>query len=290
MVRVGVIGHTGNQGKSLDKIFCRHPRAEIVYRHSLSEPSEKPLSKSRTECIFLAVDRGITKQYEHELEDIRAIDLSADHRLCDDWPYGLPELNRDKIKNARKVANPGCYATDAILPLWQFRGIIDDIHIEAYSGVSGRPGQKVDETKGIEKYASGREHYQVAEIEKALERRIVSFEPHIVYPVWTGIVSKIEAKINAANAADYLSGKNPLTNQPFVKFIDLGIPEEIDLSYIKEKTGLVEGTNICYISFAIKRDTITIISVLDNIMKGGAGQAVQNFNIMYGFDETEALI
>lgn len=290
MVRVGVIGH-GRLGKPLVKFLRGHPNAEIVYLHSNSEPSKISLSESGSEFVFFSGDNGTSRQYEHEWEGLRGvIDLSADHRLCDDWPYGLPELNKDKIRKAQRVANPGCYATAVLLPLLPFEGILDDVHIKAYSGVSGRSGQEVDETRGIEKYGGGREHYQVKEIEKTLGRQIVSFEPHIVYPVWTGLVARIEAKLNAADALDRLLYKNPLNNQPFVKFKDLGIPEEIDLAYIKEKTKLTEGTNFCYISYAVKSDSITIVSVLDNLIKGGSGQAVQNFNLMYGFDETEGLL
>ena len=297
MIKVGVIGHTGRLGKPLVEKLKKHPYAEIVYTHSTSEPSKITLLESKAELLFSALDKRISKEYEHEWQYIRVIDLSIDHRLDDEWVYGLPELNKDRIKGARKVANPGCYATAILLALLPIKDYLSDVEIKAYSGVSGRYGQEVIENGGIERYAQGREHQQVAEIEKWLGKRIEYFEPHIVYPIETGIVAKIEAQLNTDPSKIKSIYEESFKDKPFIKLTrftsikDLEANDlNLNLNYLKGTLEEVVNTNFCCISFNVDKDKIKIVSKLDNLIKGGSGQAVQNMNLMYGFDERTGLL
>ncbi len=291
MVKVGIIGHKGEVGKALVEILNKHPYAEVVYTDSKSDPNKIPLSESEAELFFLALPQGKSKNYLDSINGkTRVIDLSIDHRNSNEWVYGLPELNKDKIKDAQKVANPGCYATAVLEALLPIKKVVNNIHIKTYSGVSGRSGQQVIEDGGIEGYAKGREHKQVPEIEKCLGKQIESLETNIVYPLWTGLVAKIEARLEGDSSEIDFLYKNLFCNETFLELVNFQPVKEINLESLKERFNKVENTNFCYISYGVDEKGVTIISVLDNLIKGGAGQAVQNMNIMYGFDEKEGLI
>lgn len=281
-IKIGVIGHTGRLGKPLVEILKNHPYAEIDFTHSNSEPNKKGLAASKAELFFLALPYGESEEYTKILEGKRLIDLSIDHRFHEGWVYGLSELNKDKINEAEKVANPGCYATAILEALFPIKDLVSNIRIKAYSGVSGRPNQEVVEDKGIERYAQEREHPQVAEIEKYLGKQIEYFEPHLVYPLKTGIVAVIDAQLKDKS-------KIMLENSDFIRLVDFQA-EEIDVPYLKKTLSGLADSNFCNISFDVNGNSIKIISALDNLIKGGAGQAVQNFNLMYGFDERTGLI
>ena len=128
-------------------------------------------------------------------------------------------------------------------------------------------------------YSEGREHPQVAEIEQSLGKQIEFFEPHLVYPIKTGIVVVINAQLKSRFSTDEL-----VSNHEFLKLADFK-PDNVDIDYLKNIIKEVENSNFCKIAYNIDESNITIISALDNLIKGGAGQAVQNFNIMYGMDE-----
>ena len=279
MIKVGIIGHTGRLGKPLVRILSKHPYAEIVYVSSRSKPNNLHPSESEAEVFFLALPYGESETKLYGLEGRKVIDLSIDHRCDDRWVYGLPELNREKIENAYRVANPGCYATAILEALLLIKDLIVNIKIKAYSGVSGRPDQPVIKEGGIEQYAKDREHAQVAEIEKHLGKQIESFEPHLVYALDTGIVAVIDAE---------LKGRPLFEGSEFVKLTEFK-PFEKNIQYFNRSLRGLKSANCCNISFDVNEDSVRIISSLDNRVKGGSGQAVQNFNLMYGFDETTGL-
>ncbi|HLD49055.1 MAG TPA: hypothetical protein VJB11_01715 [archaeon] len=112
MVKIGVIGHTGRLGKPLVSMLEKHPYVEIVYTESRKEGKQGNLDGG--ELFFLALPYGESEKYIDKIKEKRIIDLSIDHRDNPEWVYGLPELNRENIKNARYVATPGCYATSVI--------------------------------------------------------------------------------------------------------------------------------------------------------------------------------
>lgn len=281
MINIGIIGHTGRLGKPLFKILSNHPYANISYFQSTDKKSKSDISD--TELVFLALPYGQSEEYILQVEGKKIIDLSIDHRLNSNWVYGLPELNRDKIITAERIASPGCYATSVLEALLPIRNLLTDIEIIAYSGVSGRPNQPIIEDGGIERYAKDREHHQVAEIEKYLGMEIKSFEPHLVYPLDTGIVAIINAQIQDPSKVQY-----SFEDKPFVSLVDFELGKGVH--YLNKTLTNVKNSNNCHVSYCVEGKSITIISALDNLIKGGAGQAVQNFNLMYGFEETTALM
>ncbi len=242
------------------------------------------------------------------------IDFSADYRLAPDvykiWYgvehkdkenlpkaiYGLPELYRDAIKKAALVANPGCYPTSIILgiaPILKEKAIhLDHIIADSKSGVSGA-GRKPDlalsfceVNENLRAYKVN-EHQHKPEIGKILSdvagKEIdVIFTPHLI-PMNRGILSTIYLKLNKKmdTKAALEIYKNFYKGKPFVRISDEGkLPQVRD----------IVGTNYCDIGLKVTGDTLIVVSCIDNLKKGAAGQAVQNMNIMCGFDETEGLV
>lgn len=274
MIRVGVIGHTGRLGKPLVEILNKHPFAEITYTESRKEGSKGDLLK--TDIVFLALLYDDGKEHMQKLEGKRIIDLSIDHRLDDDWVYGLPELNKEKIKDARRIANPGCYATSVILGLVPIKKKVFGVNISSTSGISGA-GMEVQEEDNFLVYKEGRIHQQIPEIEKALGIENILFVPQRIDTTDRGIISTIFADYVGSRYLVELY-KEFYSSMPFVR-----IKEKIE-------TKNVNGTNYCDIKISGYEERVVIISALDNLIKGGSGQAVQNFNIMYGFDERTGLV
>ncbi|MBI5683027.1 MAG: N-acetyl-gamma-glutamyl-phosphate reductase [Deltaproteobacteria bacterium] len=261
---------------------------------------------------------------------IWVIDLSADFRLKDPkvyetWyekhtakdllkkaVYGLPEIYRPKIKNAQLVANPGCYPTSAILGLMPLikNKLIDTntIIIDSKSGVSGAGREAkletsfVEANEGFKAYKIG-EHRHTPEIEQCLshiakEKITVSFSPHLL-PVNRGILSTMYADIKTQKPAPagskqgskvksqkemiFDAYKKCYSNEPFIRIM----PEDV-LPNIQQ----VKGSNFCDIGIKVDERTnrVVVVSVIDNLVKGASGQAVQNMNIMCGLHEKTGLL
>lgn len=246
----------------------------------------------------------------------RVIDLSADYRFNDaavyeQWyephmnpenlkeaVYGLPEVRREKIGGARLVGNPGCYPTSVILGLMPLlkKRLIDTttIIVDSKSGVSGAGrGAKVENlycevNDGFKAYGVGGVHRHIPEIEQELsvlagERITITFTPHLV-PMDRGILSTIYARLSGnATSADLVKLYDDFYDgEPFVRVLPAGsVPS----------TSHVRGSNFCDIGIAVDSRTgrVVVVSAIDNLVKGAAGQAVQNLNIMYGFPETLGL-
>jgi len=244
------------------------------------------------------------------------IDLSADYRLHDPevyavWydrhlnpellpeaVYGLPELRREAIAGARLVANPGCYPTSVILGLMPLlkEGLIDTASIiaDSKSGVSGAGrGAKVDSlycevNEGFKAYGVGGVHRHIPEIEQEIsllagKKTIISFTPHLV-PMDRGILSTIYASpLKPIKAADlYALYEEHYDGEAFVRILGQG-------EY--PSTAFVRGSNFCDIGITLdeRANRIIVVSALDNLVKGAAGQAVQNMNIVCDFPETMGL-
>jgi N-acetyl-gamma-glutamyl-phosphate reductase len=269
----------------------------------------------RADCVFSCLPHGVTANIVPELlaAGTRVVDFSADYRLDDaatyvEWyehqhpdparlgktVYGLPELFREKIPTADLVANPGCYTTSAILalaPLVQANLIeTDDIIIDAKSGVSGAGRTPKLNTlfpecnESISAYGVGK-HRHTPEIEQIVARATgrkpnVIFTPHLV-PMDRGILSTIYARPTGnANEAALLEALSEFyRREPFVKIVD-HLPSSKDTS----------GTNACHITARVVRGRVLLFSSLDNLIKGASGAAAQNFNLMFGFNETTALL
>jgi N-acetyl-gamma-glutamyl-phosphate reductase len=273
-----------------------------------------------SDVVFLCLPH--TKSMEAASVIIKAgkkvIDLSADFRLKDnkvyeEWygvkhtkplllkqsVYGLPEINRKAVKGAEFVANPGCYPTGIILgafPAVKANLVVaSDILVNSISGVSGA-GRKssgalmFSELNGSLKAYKLVNHQHTPEIEMGIimgsgnSKVKVSFNPHLA-PVNRGIVSTVsfslKKKITTANALDLY--KKTFQDEPFVRILQEGqLPE----------TRFVTGSNYCDIGIKVdpRMKRLIVVSVIDNLVKGAAGQAVQNMNLMCGFEETTALL
>ena len=273
------------------------------------------LDWSGIDLAFGALPHATTQEVVAALpEHVRIVDLSADFRLRDvaayeRWygrphgapelqasaVYGLPEFYRDEIASARLVANTGCYVATSLLPLVPLlqAGLIDadEIIIDAKSGVTGagraaKEGSLFAEVStGIHAYGVGA-HRHMAEIDQELgaaagREVVASFTPHLV-PMNRGMLATIYARAEGGAQAVHAALAERYTSEPFVGVLPFGnIPQ----------TRHVVGSNMCRIGVATDRrpNRVIICSVLDNLMKGASGQAVQCMNIMLGLDETAGL-
>lgn len=270
------------------------------------------------DCVFTATPQGfcMSEISENVLEKCKIIDLSADFRLKDakiyeKWykiphtkpeflgeaVYGLCEIYREKIKNARLIANPGCYTTCAILSLYPLlnAGIIDtqSIIIDAKSGKSGAGrGEKLEnlfcETNENFAIYGVKNHRHTPEIDQELSFAAkkalkVQFTPHLV-PMQRGILSTIYANLMQDLSEDELREilAKFYAKEPFIRLLPKGVCPQ---------TKFARGTNLVFITVFKDERTkrLIIASALDNLTKGAAGQAVQNMNLLFGFDEIEAL-
>ena len=269
----------------------------------------------RADCVFGCLPHAASAEAVSELlaAGCRVVDFSADYRLDDpaiykQWygvehpdpqrmpetVYGLPELYRDRIKGAQLVANPGCYPTSAILALAPLlkSGTVspDGIVVDSKSGVSGagknpKPHLHFPEAnENFAAYGVG-QHRHTPEIDQILSsyasvETSVVFTPHLV-PMDRGILtttySEPMSTIETGQALQVL--KDHYQDEPFVRVID-------ELPSTKH----VAGTNFCDVTARVVRGKVLTISVIDNLVKGASGAAVQNFNLMYDFPETTALL
>jgi N-acetyl-gamma-glutamyl-phosphate reductase len=240
-------------------------------------------------------------EYAKDLET-KIVDLSADFRLKDvktyedtykvkhtakeliaEAVYGLPELHREEIKDARIVANPGCLASGAILALWPLADKMDigNVIIDSKTGYSGAGREPKDNLlervkENLMPYKIGF-HRHVPEMEQELGIT-VHFTPH-VFDVFRGIITTVHALGNWDLDSVKKIYEKSYKDEPFTKVID-GVPSLQD----------VKGTNDCQVgAFTLDCERLIIVSALDNLTKGASGAAVQNMNIMAGFDEREGM-
>lgn len=286
------------------------------YELAFSDPAAAPLKDC--DCVFFATPNGVAMSQARALLDAGAkvVDFSADFRLKDRavWEkwykvahaspelfgeavYGLPEINRERIRKARLVANPGCYATAvqlALLPLVE-TDFVDHRHLiaDAKSGVSGA-GRKAEvdilfseATDNFKAYAvKGHRHHpeimeSLASLEGVTGRSLgLTFVPHLV-PMVRGILATVYARITAETDFQGLYERR-YGGEPFVDVLPPGTQPE---------TRWVRGTNQCRIAVhrPMDGDTLVVLAVEDNLVKGAAGQAIQNMNLMFGFPEAQAL-
>lgn len=336
MIRVGIFGATGYAGFELVSILQRHSGVEIKFAASeshtgnklsdvfpcnialeLTTPSLAPLDQ--VDVVFLCTPNGVSAPLASRVLEAgaRCIDFSADLRLHDasvygqwygahpapellpDAVYGLSEVYRQQLKSANLVANPGCYTTCALLPLYPLAraGMVarEPVIIDAKSGVSGA-GVKPTETThfvsvhdNLSTYKIGHQHRHVPEIEQELSSfagkpmRIV-FTPHLL-PVSRGILETLYVSVPAAcTEADVRALlAEAYRDEPFIQLLPLG--QSATLAHAVH-------SNRCCISVHSTGapGEIILVSTLDNLVKGAAGQAVQNMNILFGIDETSGLI
>ncbi len=306
-----VITSRGEAGKKVVDLFSSL-RGHVDL--SFTEPDTKSLAGC--DVVFSATPNGIAMTHARDLlkAGVKFIDLAADFRLKDPaaWEkwygmphacpellaeavYGLPEINRERIKKARLIANPGCYPTAVQLgffPLLE-NDLVDAQHLiaDAKSGVSGA-GRKAEVHTLFSEAADSMKAYGVAghrhwpEIRQGLDAVRgkpvgLTFVPHLT-PMIRGIHATLYARLNKPGVDLQSLFEKRYATEPFVDVMPVGSHPE---------TRSVRASNVCRIAVHQPQggDTVVVLSVIDNLVKGAAGQAVQNMNIMFGLDEKTGL-
>ncbi len=329
--RVAIAGATGYTGQELLRILSRHPSVTVTAAMSSGTTASRklpalarlwsgeitPLSPEllrEADVVFLALPDTAAASLAPALVEagVRVIDLSGAFRLTNEavrarwYPeteripaglvYGLTEIERDALADARLVANPGCYPTATLLALAPLAGAgllapNSDVVVDAKSGVSGAGKTPSERTHFSECHDSVSAygvfgHRHGAEIEQGVTRasaatHAITFVPHLV-PLDRGILSTVYVRLVAGTTEESLSQVYQATYAaaPFVRLVGAALPE------IKH----VAHTNFCDIGWRVDPSgRAVLVSVIDNLLKGASGQAVQNLNVMLGLDERTGL-
>ena len=316
-IKAGIIGGAGYTGGELIRILLNHPGAKISFIHSRSNAGKQISSVHQDllgdteinftgklsqdiDVLFLCLGHGESNKFlsENKMADtIKVIDLANDFRLKSqsslanrEFVYGLPELNRDKIRSANNIANPGCFATTiqlGLLPLAK-AGLLKDIYTTGITGSTGA-GQSLTATShfswrenNIQAYKT-LTHQHLGEIDESLKQLQPTGDFVVNFVPWRGdftrgifISSQLQCdlSLNELNKLyeEYYSG------HPFAHMTK----EQV---FLKQ----VANTNNCVIQLEKVEKQLVVHSVTDNLLKGASGQALQNMNLMFGLDETTGL-
>ncbi len=311
MIKVGVIGAGGYTGGELLRLLAFHPKVVIAFAQSNSQSGKSVASVHDdlfqlkdlyflsnppllADVIFLCMGHGKSSIFMKENvipNGVKCIDLGNDFRLDSSFIYGLPELNHENIRTAERIANPGCFASAiqlALLPFAENHLLNNSIHIHAITGSTGA-GQALSDTthfswrsSNISVYKAF-DHQHIPEIVRSLRQLQPDFNQDLHFipmrgDFTRGILASIyfESDVSQADLNDLFSSY--YKNQPFTKVTDLN-------PHLK----MVVNTNNCVVQVKKQGKCVHIISVLDNLLKGASGQAVQNMNLMFGYPENEGL-
>jgi len=311
-INVAIEGGAGYTAGELLRILLNHPNVEIKYvnseshkGHPVSDVHKDLLDDSdltfqeidfdQVDVAFICKGHGKTVEFLNKTklpENVRIIDLSEDFRNeSNGFVYGLPEINRERIRNCSKLANPGCFATSielALLPLAAHSLLTDEVHITAITGSTGA-GQSLSDTShfswrnnNISVYKPFK-HQHLKEINQSIKQLQTGFDKTInMIPVRgnfsRGILSSIYTKCNVDIETLKKAYEDFYKGHPFIR-ISSEMPD------LKQ----VVNTNKCMLHIEKIDDKVYIVSLIDNLLKGASGQAVQNMNLMFGLDETTGL-
>ncbi|WP_348797095.1 N-acetyl-gamma-glutamyl-phosphate reductase [Flavobacterium adhaerens] len=318
MITIGIIGGSGYTAGELIRILMNHPDAKLDFVYSTTNAGKQlhvahqdllgeieftftDTINPNVDVVFLCLGHGKSKSFltEHQFAShTKIIDLGNDFRLNKDevfdgkkFIYGLPELNKTEIKNAQFIANPGCFATAiqlALLPLASDGLLNDDVHINATTGSTGA-GVSLSETSHFSWRNNNFSHYKafdhqhLGEIGESLHQLQADFKNELLFipnrgDFPRGIFATLYTK--SEDSLENLVAKYEAfyKDQPFVT---------VTTTNINMKQ--VVQTNKCIISLMKKGNRILITSVIDNLVKGASGQAIQNMNLMFGLEETTGL-
>ena len=315
IIKAGIVGSAGYTGGELIRLLLGHPHIEIAYAHSQSNAGRKVYEVHEDlfgetemefaeslddgiDVVFLCLGHGDSAPFleAHEIPDgVTIIDLSQDFRLdreTHDFVYGLPELQPEAIKEARHIANPGCFASTiqlAVLPLAAEGLIRDDLHITAITGSTGA-GQKPRPTthfswrnNNLSVYKAFR-HQHRDEIEASIRQLQPGYGSgfHFV-PVRGDFPRGILASV-------YLS-LDELTEEEARQLYQRYYKKAAFTHIYDKQPNLkqVVNTNRCLVHVQKHEGILHVVSVLDNLVKGASGQAVQNMNLVFGLEETAGL-
>ena len=313
MIRVGIAGGAGYTAGELVRLLVNHPSVEIKYIQSESHKGE-PISSVHSDllysdltfsdidfedidALFICMGHGNSAKFLADNpvpESVKIIDLSNDFRLKADageFVYGAPELNREKILSARCVANPGCFATSinlALLPLAAAGLLPEEVTVTGITGSTGAGQKPTPDTHFSNRNANLSNykvftHQHLGEIGETVVAAGGSEQTDIAFvPVRgchaRGIMSDVVVRLDADLEQIVEIYKNYYAAHPFVCVSDKPV-------YMKQ----VVNTNYCFLSLQKSGRKLLITSVVDNLLKGASGQAVQNMNLMFGLDEMEGL-
>jgi len=314
-IKAGIIGGAGYTGGEAIRLLLNHPSAELTFVHSRSNAGN-PLYSAHADLlgdtelkftdiinhdvdvIFLCLGHGESKKFLQETSipaSINIIDLSQDFRLGETsggrtFVYGLPEVNREQIKKASNIANPGCFATAIQLGLVPLAsaGLLKEVYATGITGSTGA-GQKLQDTthftwraNNISAYKT-LAHQHLKEIGRTIKQLQASFDKPINFVPWRGdfargiFVSSVVTTDLSLEEAQKLY-KQYYQSHPFTVVAD----EQIDMKQ-------VVNTNKCLVFLEKEGDKLAIHTAIDNLVKGASGHAVQNMNLMFGLDETSGL-
>ena len=311
-IKAGIAGGAGYTGGELLRILINHPNVEVAYVHSKSNAGNDVYAVHNDllgdtdlkfaselhyniDVLFLCLGHGDAAKFlaDNQVpENVKIIDLSQDFRPeTNGFVYGLPELKRETIKTASKIANPGCFATSielALLPLASANALNDEVHISATTGSTGA-GQNPSPTthfswrsNNLSAYKAFT-HQHLKEIRQSIKQLQASFDKDINFIPYRGafsrgILASLYTNTNLSIEEAYELYRTYYATHPFVTVTD----QNPDLKQ-------VVNTNKCIIYLEKHGNKLMIISMIDNLTKGASGQAVQNMNLIFGLEETTGL-
>ncbi|MCK8140812.1 N-acetyl-gamma-glutamyl-phosphate reductase [Flavobacterium sp. I-SCBP12n] len=318
MINIGIIGGSGYTAGELIRILMFHPNAKLDFVYSTTNAG-KPLSVAHNDLLgdiemdftdtvnpnvnvlFLCLGHGKSKSFleQNQLAShTKIIDLGNDFRLLKDkefngksFVYGLPELNKSDIKNAQFIANPGCFATAiqlALLPLAEAKLLHNDVHINATTGSTGA-GVSPSETTHFSWRSNNMSHYKafdhqhLGEINQTVNQLQSEYKDELIFvpnrgDFARGIFATLYTTVEESLEDIVAKYEAFYKDQPFVTVTTTGIN-------MKQ----VVQTNKCIISLMKKGNRLLITSIIDNLVKGASGQAIQNMNLMFGLAESTGL-
>ena len=316
-IKVGIIGGAGYTGGELIRLLINHPSVKLSFIHSRSNAGE-PVYKvhqdlvgetelkftgelsNDVDVLFLCLGHGESKKFLADNtidEKIKVIDLANDFRLTNSstigdrkFVYGLPELNKEQIKTANNIANPGCFATTlqlGLLPLAK-AGLLKDVYTTGITGSTGA-GQSLSTTSHFSWRANNIQayktltHQHLGEIGESLLQLQPNSDIAVNFVPWRGDFTRgifISSQLKCEKSLDELN-----------KLYEDFYADAAFTHVIKEPVFLkqVVNTNKCLIQLEKVGDMLVVHSAADNLLKGASGQAVQNMNLLFGLDETTGL-
>jgi len=318
MIKVGIVGGAGYTAGELIRLLVHHSKVELDFVYSTSNAGNNIYEvhqdllglinlkftdsiNSKVDVLFLCLGHGNSKKFLEEYkfsENTKIIDLSNDFRLKKDaffqeknFVYGLPELQKKAIKSADNIANPGCFATAiqlALLPLAAHNLLKNTIHVNATTGSTGAgvsPSETIhfswrDNNFSVYKAFT---HQHLGEIEESLKSLQKSFSKELFFipnrgNFSRGIFASVYLEFDKDIEVAYKLFEDFYKDAPFTHISKIPI-------HLKQ----VVNTNNCFLHLEKHKNTLLITSVIDNLLKGASGQAIQNMNLMFGFNETEGL-
>lgn len=312
-IPVGVLGASGYAGRELCALIRSHPRLELAFASANSQSGETaelpggsrvtfiptelaPLHSAR--LVFSALPHGASKTWVDQARaaGARVVDLSTDLRIgngaSDGIPYGFTEARREQVRNAQVVANPGCYATAVLaglLPLLEQKLVAPGatITISAASGVTGAGlAPRLDllfgeVTENYRAYGVGNTHRHLKEMRALVEETgsdvDLLFTPHLL-PTARGILATMTVPVSSVVHDPMVPFRTRYASEPFIELADA--PPEV--RHVNHRNVVrIHATRVA----DVRMPTLLVFSALDNLMKGAAGQALQNANLMFGLDE-----